>query len=193
MNILINTTNSYFAQGVMRVIELLSYNDLRLTITVGKIDSLCDTDIVFFEADADVFYFCQPWQRQNNRAVLVGMCNQLSPALLKIPDCLNDMILINKKMSLDDLCNVIRSCFTQAENNQARVPQCHKCRRTLLSKQQKSLLECLKLSMSVEAISRAMNLSPKTIFSHKYIIMKKFGFETNKQLLEFSNKISKDA
>ncbi|EPG2868344.1 helix-turn-helix domain-containing protein [Klebsiella pneumoniae] len=69
---------------------------------------------------------------------------------------------------------------------------CCDCQPTRLSPQQIRIMTCLYEGMSVQQIADELMISEKTVYAHKYMVMRKFNLRNDYELMLLLNKLTKN-
>lgn len=180
MNISINGSNSYYIYGLKLCIELLLKQTGDINFVVSD-----DADVAFFEFSHEYLFDCERWMQKKNGVVLVCYSVGVLRTAQYFPECFRDVLFFDKETAL---LHVLKECLKRVENKIERIDShCAFCKKMNLSKQQGKLLTCFSRGLTTLETARLMNISPRTVFSHKYILMRKFGVNSDSQLLKLIN------
>lgn len=183
MNISINGSNNYYIYGLKLCIELLLKHVEDVNFVVND-----DADVVFFEFSHECLFDCERWMRNKNDVVLICYSVGVLGISQYFPECFKNVLFFDRNTAL---VHLLKECLELVGNKIERInPHCSLCKKMNLSEQQGKLLTCFSRGLTTLETARLMNVSPKTVFSHKYILMRKFGVSSDRQLLKLINSLT---
>lgn len=195
--ILSKNDNAFLTSGLIALIQSLLAPDIEVqtsddfsAVGIGK------ADIIVMNSPSLLLYLCHPnFRFRQPHSVVISLHNkQMGLRNQDLPWCFNDVIILQRDESL---CS-IRTRLTQ-KLSPARAPftfsplNCIGCKCRRLSHCQLRLVRYLQQGYSIQCIARIMRVSVKTVYTHKYRLMEKFGARGDAELNQFIQLLVEDS
>lgn len=102
-----------------------------------------------------------------------------------LPSCFQDIIFLPRRASLDRISGVLFIAWftTQLPGYTWNKKTCFDCQHKGLSRQQIRILVNFYRGLSVVQTAQALEMSEKTVFTHKYMMMQKFNLRSDYELI----------
>jgi len=187
--------NYFFRLGISKIIEeaLLSDSSVEFLRTDSS-QSLGLADFILINAAQWRLYMCQPAYRARKPGsiIIVFTDNVEDITLEQLPVCYHSIIIISRNDSIRDIHEkIIRFWVGHQGNRQGFLPSyCAGCVFARVTIVQLQVLSFLKKGYNVGQIAKHLNLSVKTVYTHKYNVMKKFSLNGDRQFNAFINDLS---
>lgn len=165
--------NDEFAQ------QLLFYSDF----TVENV-SLADITIIAMRHGE--YFTCIPELQGRKKGIVIGVVDDLR--CMRIASaCLQDVIFITRDAPINEIRKVLSSAWkkTLEPDYPEYRNSCFNCQHKTLSLQQTRIMGGLYKGKTVLQIATELNISDKTVFTHKYMMMNKFNLRTDFELFAF--------
>jgi DNA-binding CsgD family transcriptional regulator len=150
--------------------------------------SVAWADLLVLKLSPGEARLCWPVLRFRGRGMVVGILDRAAshPAS---PSCFGDIRYIQRT----DPVWVLKSRFMRGWNEHCRgrvwreryVADCHGCRCQHLSTRQAEVASLLVRGWPVSDIAGHLAVSRKTVFTHKFVLMQKFGLKNDHELFRF--------
>lgn len=121
-------------------------------------------------------------QQERSSKLFFSLRDYNDTAWIKKPHCVNESGVIYRNDSLDVVLFRIISILRSHRKFKDTERECYWCERVFITARERDIMHCLSLEMRPAAISRYLNISTKTVSSHKATIMRKLGFSKNIEL-----------
>lgn len=149
-------------------------------------DNVADADIIVKKFVAGEDALCQPLLKARKKnSLLIGIHEGSSPVPnANLPFCLSHSVFIHRAESLSCIKERILHGWEQCslQTFYPRVTNCFECKHKTLTPQQISVAAHFYLGEATLLTAQRMNISSKTVSSHKYSIMSKFNLKTDQDL-----------
>lgn len=193
VNVLISDSNTFYQYGMGQYISHIFQDELGLKVNICNnfnCESVSLANIIVIGLCKGEVYTCIPEFRHCRKSLIVGVIDDNLTPHYELPNCIESMVFIERKSSLD----YIRSKIINLGHHQSfhAFDICINCRRKTLSLQQGRLMACMFLNKSISEIAKTLNVTDKTVYTHKYQIMQKFNLKTNLELITLLQKVSRN-
>lgn len=187
--------NYFFRLGISKIIEEALISDSSVEfLSAENSQNLCLADFIVISASQWRLYMCQPAYRDRKPGSIImviadkfeGTTNE------QLPVCYRSLIVISRSDSLRNIHEkIIRVWLKSQESRKGFLPSdCASCQYVRVTLVQLQVLSFLKKGYSVGKTAKYLNLSIKTIYTHKYNIMKKFSLNCDVQFNAFINEMT---
>ncbi|NEG60608.1 helix-turn-helix transcriptional regulator [Pantoea agglomerans] len=190
------TSENYFFQlGISKIIEeaLLSDTPVQL-LPAYDAQSLSQADFILISVAQWRLYMCQPAYRDRKPgSIIIVFVDEVEDMLReKLPVCYRSLITISRSDSIRNISEkIIRFWLESQECSKGFIPSdCSRCDFARITVVQLQVLSFLKKGYSVGQTAKRLNLSAKTIYAHKYNVMKKFSLRGDMEFNAFINDLS---
>jgi Response regulator containing a CheY-like receiver domain and an HTH DNA-binding domain len=151
-------------------------------------DNIIDADIVILPLCRGENRFCFPELRARMKGLAIGIIDEVNQKDESLPHCFKRMVMIHRGAPLSEWLQQIRIQLSGSFSGTQRV-NCKSCRCESLSDQQFRVLEELYREKTVPEVADELNINQKTVYAHKYQMMRKFRLRTDFELVTFMNKV----
>lgn len=194
IKVLIKDSNSFFEIGIKSfLVEFfgeLNEHDVRF-ISGLNCENVSVSDIIFISMCPGEHLICIPELLARKKSIIFGITDCARTKSGTLPHCYQDIIFIPRNITAHEIKNKLLFALEKAKGNESIITKkpCSLCRRIAISEQQRLIMTKYRLGKSIASISREMKISEKTVLSHKYIIMRKFGLNNQLELLKLLHRI----
>ncbi|WP_148243122.1 helix-turn-helix transcriptional regulator [Enterobacter asburiae] len=193
VNILISETDILFQCGLQYFFKgffsHVAQQDVAFTFDFTA-DSIRAADVIVLSLCQGEYFTCFPELQARQQGIIIGIVED-DARVKALPSCFQDIIFIPRSASLDHLRQVLSIAWhrTQSPCYIWRKISCFECQCKILSPQQIRIMMNFYRGLSVVQIARAMKISDKTVFTHKYIMMQKFNLRNDFELMALIRKM----
>jgi DNA-binding CsgD family transcriptional regulator len=188
--------NYYFRLGIAEIVKELMLPSVRVTFLEGA-DSSClqQADFNIINVSQWRLFMCQPAYRfRKPGSLLLVFTDSVSDIKSEaLPVCYQALTVVGRKETIRQIKDKIAVAWLNAQNEGTKpyLPtDCVRCSCSRISLVQLQVLSFLKKGKSVRQIAQSLGLSVKTIYAHKYNVMKKFDIKGEKAFYCFLNDLS---
>ena len=191
MNVVFDDDYTLYLTGMEWLLTDLFGHSESINFSVMDRDSITQADIIVKSFSAGERFLCQPVMKMRQQGCLViGIYDGGSaPTSGGLPLCFSNTVFINRSESLDQIRELVYRGMRRSllETQHPSKQNCMVCNHQTLTLQQASVATRFYLGEETHTIARKMQISTKTVSSHKYLIMKKFNLGTDQDLLNLLN------
>lgn len=194
INILICSENFYFRFGMSRMIEHIFDDQCNVCLTYDR-KNIHNVEYIFVDSASKEILTCLSALRKKRKdAFLFIICNHSFTKFdYYIPPCYFNTLIVNKCHSVVDVLKEIRGLFDLERDSVCGRDRslCRECifvRR--ISQQQRKVAEYIISGLDCKIIAKKMNISYKTVQTHKCRLMKKCRVKTKYELCHLLKYIS---
>lgn len=187
--------NYFFRLGISKIIEEALLSDTSVEfLPAYDAKNLCQADFILISVAQWRLYMCQPAYRDRKPGsilmVFVDDIEDITPEHL--PLCYRSLIIISRRDSVRNIADkIIRFWLGNQGSARGFVPtDCSHCDFARITVVQLQVLCFLKKGYSVGQTAKRLNLSAKTIYAHKYNVMKKFSLSGDMAFNAFVNDLT---
>ena len=187
--------NYFFRLGISKVIEEALQSDAKVKFLSGS-DRQCleKADFILINVSQWRLYMCQPAYRDRKPgSIIIVFVNESEDIIMEqLPLCYRSLVVVSR---LDPVKKIAGKLLHAWLNLQDRVrgfepSDCVHCDFARITVVQLQVLSFLKKGYSVRQTAKRLDLSAKTIYAHKYNVMKKFSLRGDMEFNAFINDIS---
>ena len=194
-NVVCIDENYFFRLGISKVIEEALLTDAKVNFLSGfDSHSLKEADFILISVSQWRLYMCQPAYRDRKPgSIIMVFVDDYEDVLLKqLPVCYRSLLVISRTESVRNLSEKLTRFWL---TTQGRVlgflpSDCLRCDFARITVVQLQVLSLLKKGCSVRQTAKRLNLSAKTVYAHKYNVMKKFALRGDMEFNAFINDLS---
>ncbi|HGU9825292.1 TPA: LuxR C-terminal-related transcriptional regulator [Enterobacter cancerogenus] len=195
VNVVCVSENCFFRLGISKLIEEALLSDVKVAFLSGfDSHSLRQADFIMINVSQWRLYMCQPAfrGRKPGSTILVFVDAIEDIVTGQLPLCYRSLIVISRVDSISCISQKItRSLLNMQDGVQGYLPSdCLNCHFSRITVVQLQVLSLLKKGYSVGETAKRLDLSAKTIYSHKYNLMKKFSLRGDMNFNAFINDLS---
>jgi len=188
--------NYYFRLGIAELLKELMLPGARVIFLTGAdSNSLQQADLNIINVSQWRLFMCQPAYRFRKPGslllVFTDSVNDIKSETL--PVCYQTLTVIGRKETIRQVRDKIARAWLKAQDEGTtpyRPTDCVECSYSRISLVQLQVLSFLKKGKSVRQIAQILDLSIKTIYAHKYNVMKKFDIKGEKEFHSFLNDLT---
>lgn len=187
--------NYFFRLGISKVIEEALQSDAKVKFLSGS-DRQCleKADFILINVSQWRLYMCQPAYRDRKPgSIIIVFVDESEDIIMEqLPLCYRSLVVVSR---LDPVKKIAGKLLHAWLNLQDRVrgfepSDCVHCDFARITVVQLQVLSFLKKGYSVRQTAKRLDLSAKTIYAHKYNVMKKFSLRGDMEFNAFINDIS---
>lgn len=187
--------NYFFRLGISKVIEEALQSDAKVKFLSGS-DRQCleKADFILINVSQWRLYMCQPAYRDRKPgSIIIVFVDESEDIIMEqLPLCYRSLVVVSR---LDPVKKIAGKLLHAWLNLQDRVrgfepSDCVHCDFARITVVQLQVLSFLKKGYSVRQTAKRLDLSDKTIYAHKYNVMKKFSLRGDMEFNAFINDIS---
>lgn len=190
INVLIKDDNAFYDWSIYRFMTDIFaqeyHKSLKLTRDYTHA-TVCQSDVIIMGMCQGEHFTCHPELHSRTRGVIIGLIDKTPLNVAPSPECIADIVYIERRAPLDVIRDNIINVWKGHE--ESRCSNCYACRHRVLSLQQTRVMAGFYCGKSVPQIAHELNLSEKTIFSHKYHMMAKFNLSTDYELMRLLERL----
>jgi len=187
--------NYFFRLGISKIIEEALLSDTPVEfLPAYDAQNLCQADFILISFAQWRLYMCQPAYRERKPgSILMVFVDEVEDIVTEqLPLCYRSLITISRNESIAVISKkIIRSWLESQASAKGFLPSdCLRCDCARITLVQLQVLSFLKKGYSVGQAAKRLNLSAKTIYAHKYNVMKKFSLRGDVEFNAFINDLS---
>ncbi|MCF8581544.1 LuxR C-terminal-related transcriptional regulator [Enterobacter ludwigii] len=195
ISVLLKDHDAFYINGLSFFLSDFFFKEL-FDKTVFNTDfslaGISQADVVVMSFCRGESFTCIPELASRKRGILIGIVEDEDNGHVGyLPRCFSDIIFVTRNENLTSIRNKILNNIAKntLPNWNYRLKGCSGCMRQNISPQQVRIMTGIYQGKSVEVIAREMNVSVKTVYSHKYNMMSKFNLCSDYDLLNFLKKL----
>lgn len=192
INVMIKDDNIYYRTGLEATIKEVFWShfckDVLFHYDFTR-ENIQQADVIIMHiCNGDVFT-CVPELKASMKAVIIGISDHFRLGGEELPGCFKNMFFLQRSSPLKK----VRETLVQAWTEHCRFPMlsvrknCLVCNHRKLSPTQAFIVAKLFQGNSITQIASSLNVSDKTIYSHKHALMQKFSLRNDYELCTFLN------
>lgn len=194
IKIIIEHDDAFFRLAIEELLNQIFINQLeKPTFMPNEVGtrSIALADMIIMEFKPGEIFICHPaLHTRKKNSLIIGVYDNASKLrAIGLPLCFKDMILINRSEALSRIKQKIitgwESC--RHKNLTANNWNCRDCGHKTFSTQQIRFIKLYYYGTAIEEIAQSLDISQKTVYAHKRMIMHKFGLRTDYELLTLLN------
>lgn len=194
LNILIKESDLLFQYGLRVFLADLFQRGFREEVQFSSHfthDGVSVADIVVLSLCVGEVFTCIPELQSRKKGIVIGLVDH-EPRVAMPPSCFDDIILISRRASVSKIREIIYFAWykTQLFGYRWHKNACPVCHHRKISPQQIRIMVSFYKGRSVMEIANELNISDKTVFTHKYMLMKKFDLRTDYELIVLLNRLA---
>lgn len=187
--------NYFFRLGISKIIEEALLSDTPVEfLSAYDAQSLCQADFILISVAQWRLYMCQPAYRDRKPgSIIMVFVDEVADIVTEqLPVCYRSLIIISRSDSVPVISEkIIRFWLESQGSTKGFLPSdCSRCDFARITVVQLQVLSFLKKGYSVGQTAKRLNLSAKTIYAHKYNVMKKFSLSGDMEFNAFINDLS---
>lgn len=196
VKIICKDDNYYFKFGISELIKEAFLFSANVGFLNGfDSENLTKADIIIINVSQWRLYMCQPaYQYRKKGSIMLVFTDQPDKIIPEeLPVCYQSLTVIAWTESVKNIRDKITKAWLLAhdENKNGYQPSdCTRCHFSRISLVQLQVMSFLKKGNNVRHTAKFLGLSTKTVYAHKYNVMKKFDIKGDYEFHSFLNSIS---
>jgi len=195
LKVICTDKNYFFRLGISKIIEEALICDAKVNFLSGfDSRSLGQADFILINVSQWRLYMCQPaYQDRKPGSIIMVFVDEFEDVILgQLPVCYRSLNIISRLDSVRTISEMVtRSWLTMQDKVQGFMPSdCLHCDFARITVIQLQVLSFLKKGYSVSQTAKRLDLSAKTIYAHKYNVMRKFALRGDRDFNAFINDLS---
>ncbi|MDQ1215039.1 helix-turn-helix transcriptional regulator [Pantoea anthophila] len=195
LKVICTEENNFFRIGISKVIECALLSEANVEFLSGfDSHNLSQADFILINVSQWRLYMCQPAFRDRKPGSIIMVFVNESDDLIteQLPACYRSLIVISRLDSVRTISEkIICSWLAFHERMQTFLPEdCLSCGFARITVVQLQVLSLLKKGYSVRQTAKRLNLSAKTVYAHKYNVMRRFALRGDMEFNAFINDLS---
>lgn len=187
INILMDVPNQYYRDGMNHLLADLFLHEYGEDINLNNAFThynIWNADLIIFSIRRGEAYTCKNEFRYRNRGIMIALTNSDPASFQRKPLCYRDMVQVSCKTSPELMYSEIVKAWNK-NKSLSHYPQtysCTGCPCVWLTTQQALLAREWIAGTPARKIALKLKMGLKTVYTHKYLMMKKFNLDNNKDL-----------
>lgn len=193
VTILLKDSDQFYLQGIAHLLVGILTQKYQTTFRFldgFTPENLSQADITVMALTNGESHLCIPELRERTKGMIIGVQDKPPHRQRVLPVCFADFMFIDRHIGIAELHKMLaqrlEKFFIYAAPAAPAAPRsCYGCMHQRLSPQQNLIMASMFYGKSVAQIADELNVSDKTIFTHKYLVMRKFNLENDYELQRF--------
>ncbi|HHD7444740.1 TPA: helix-turn-helix transcriptional regulator [Citrobacter braakii] len=196
INVLIETTNQFFKQGLQAIVRDLfmdDYNEEVVFYSDLSPENVWNANLIFISFVKGENHTCKQELKLRNKGCLFGMVNTGLNKHIKSPLCYSGIDFINNKTNPEALREEIVYAWNR-KKDASQYPHnysCRNCNHRKLSCYEKKIASEMIAGSSPKMIAEKFDVPEKKVYAHTYTMRKKFILQNNFELVILLKKMIK--
>lgn len=194
IKIIIDESDNFYRHGMQTLLGKVFQDkcDQHISVTCEmEPQSIAIADVIVIRLSPGEISVCHPLlhTRKKNSLIIGIYEGDYKPHFDDLPLCFNNIIFINRTEAVSIIKKKIFHAW-EGCRTQSILPhqwKCHDCKHKTLSPQQINVATHYYRGARAEQIAGIMNISVKTVFTHKRMIMGKFDVHSDYELFTLLN------
>lgn len=192
VKVLIKETDLMFLQGMEYYLSNFFWRLFRLKaefITDYNSENIAVADVIVLSMCNGERYTCFPELRARRKGIIIGLVDERDNR--RSPLCFEDILYLTRRESLEEITHQLYISWQKWIMSDVfpQYTSCLDCKHYTLSVKQRDILDKYYNGNSIDHIARMMNVSYKTVTTHKYSMMNKFGLKNDCELFRFLGRL----
>ncbi|HDK6220952.1 TPA: helix-turn-helix transcriptional regulator [Klebsiella quasipneumoniae] len=193
VNIVIKEWDTLFRRGLTFFFnDFFSQHNTKVNFSFNfTSESVKVADVIVLALCPGECFICRPELRSRKKSIVIGIVDD-DMRVSALPSCFQDIIFLSRRHSVTQLRTAMHTAWhrLQQTNYRHSTGSCCDCQLTKLSPQQIRIMSYLNEGMSVMQIAEELMVSEKTVYTHKYMVMRKFNLHSDYELMLLLNKLT---
>uniref|UniRef100_S0DEB6 Putative transcriptional regulator n=1 Tax=termite gut metagenome TaxID=433724 RepID=S0DEB6_9ZZZZ len=190
INILLKDNDQFYLQGITQlIVEVLTgkYQSSYRLLHGFTTENIKEADITVMALAHGERQLCVPELRDRTKGIVIGVLDKASRHQRVLPLCFSDCLFIERQLSIEEVSLRLNQRLDKyfSQTVEEKKQSCYGCIHQRLSPKQSLIMANMFYGKSIVQIAHELNVSDKTIFTHKYLVMKKFNLENDYELQRF--------
>lgn len=195
LKVICTNEDYFFRLGISKVIEEALSSDTDITFLSGfDSQNLRKADIILVSVSQWRLYMCQPAFRDRKPgSIIIVFVDDVEDIVIgQLPVCYRSLLIITHADSILAISKRITRFWLENQDKLQgfSASDCLHCEYARITVVQLQVLSFFKKGYSVGQTAKRLNLSAKTIYAHKYNVMKKFALKGDMEFNAFINDLS---
>ena len=136
-------------------------------------------------------YICLPELRARQKGIIIGLVDEEDDSRIS-PSCFADIVYILRREPLSEITRKLTFAWQKWIEIQEfqGYKSCFGCKHVSLSLTQLEIITGLNKGYSFQEVAINMNITYKTVTTHKYLIMRKFCLRNDYDLFRFLGRLN---
>lgn len=187
ISVLIKERDQFFLKGLMDMLSDLFQKELKQSVHFAfefSHENIASADVIIINLSPGEIFLCSPMLLSRTKGIIIGVLDVNDERKSKLPSCLDDILLMTRKLPVAD---VKKSIYTnwRMRMNISHKASCLDCRHRIPTQQQYRVMAGISEGKSMDELACELNMNVKTLFAHKYLLMGKFHLQTSSELQRF--------
>lgn len=190
INVLIKDDNAFYDWSIhtflTEIVEQEYHKSVHL-IRDFTHATVSQADVIMMGMCQGEHFTCHPELHARTKGGIIALMDKKPINITPSPECITDIVYIERRAPL----SVIREGIIQVWklHEESRSSNCYACRYRALSPQQIRIMAGFYSGKPVSQIALELDVTDKTIFSHKYQMMAKFNLASDYELLKLLDRL----
>lgn len=152
-------------------------------------ENIVQADIIILSMQPGEGFHCEPAFHMRTKGITVGLISDIARAPGVSP-CINDIIVLPRNIALDRFSQIVYFAWKKERLMEEKriCSSCEECPQRALSGKQHRIMDALYQGKTALEIADELKISDKTVYNHKYAVMRKFNLRTDFELVLFLNR-----
>lgn len=195
INVICASKDQFFRLAVLKVIEgIVSPGATVKFLTGSDCLNLKQADFIIINESQWRFSMCQLDYRHRKPGVMIIIFSGDNRYLEKedFPLCYQSIIFFSRADSVHKISQVLKEHWFSIRVNERGYlfTDCLCCPFSYVTTPQLRVIRLLRIGYSIERAAKLLDLSIKTVYSHKYNVMKNFSLKGDAEFYNFINELS---
>lgn len=195
LKVICTEENVFFRTGISKVIEGALLSESNVTFLSGfDSHNIRQADFILINVSQWRLYMCQPAYRDRKPGSIIMVFVDESDDIMtkQLPVCYQSLVVISRLDSVRTISEKVICSWLNVQNRmRAFLPaDCLHCEFARITVVQLQVLSLLKKGYSIRQTAKHLELSEKTIYAHKYNVMRKFALRGDIEFNAFINDVS---
>ncbi|MFK3661106.1 helix-turn-helix transcriptional regulator [Scandinavium sp. NPDC088450] len=194
VNIIIKDEDEIFRLGMEELIrEFFATENIQVVNFIYELteETVAAADIIVVSLCLGEADLCLPELKARGTNVVIGIVDEYPLRKGVVSSCTRTLTFIERNERLNAVREKIAFSWQQfrpvVENK--IESNCYTCRHKQLSLRQGQIMALYYQGRTVNQIASELNISDKTFFSHKYLVMNKYNLHSEQELLIFLHRL----
>ncbi|WP_368541100.1 helix-turn-helix transcriptional regulator [Enterobacter soli] len=193
INVLIKDDDVLYRYGLEAVIAQAFSSEFSQPPAIGydyTPENIRQADILILSLQTGGNFHCIPALSVRSKGIIIGLADNVARASA-LPPCIADILLLPRKITGDRLSQILYFAWKKEQlvGAQKNTCSCQACPHKALSGKQHRIMDALYRGKTALEIADELKISDKTVYNHKYAVMKKFNLQSDLELVLFLNKL----
>ena len=194
LKILINDPDLLFRRGMKYFLSdffCKRFNRHVEFITDYTSENIADADVIILSLCNGERYICLPELRARQKGIIIGLVDEEDDSRIS-PSCFADIVYILRREPLSEITRKLTFAWQKWIEIQEfqGYKSCFGWKHVSLSLTQLEIITGLNKGYSFQEVAINMNITYKTVTTHKYLIMRKFCLRNDYDLFRFLGRLN---